>query len=330
MDLDVVILGTAGSVPTPGRALSSALIRRGGERFLLDCGEGTQRQMMRAGGLADIDIVLLTHLHADHTLGLPGMLKTFALRERSVPLTIAGPVGTDSFFRQISPLIGRLPYALDIVDVDDGWQCDGDGYVLEALETDHSVRSVGWMLREHDRPGHFDTDAARALGVPYGPAFGELQRGNIVTLDDGTTIEPGQVLGEARQGRTIIYTGDTRACRRIRESAAGASVLVHEATFTVEEAARAVETGHSTAHEAAVTAAAADVGLLVLTHISNRYAGRELLDEALDVFDRTVLPRDFDVINVPFRERGDPELIAQGARPNAGRQSRQAAPAAPS
>jgi len=243
MDLDVVILGTAGSVPTPGRALSSALIRRGGERFLLDCGEGTQRQMMRGGGLADIDIVLLTHLHADHVLGLPGMLKTFALRERSVPLTIAGPAGTDSFFRQISPLIGRLPYTLDIVDVDDGWQCDGDGYVLEALETDHSVRSVGWMLRELDRPGHFDTEAARKLGVPYGPAFGELQRGNTVTLEDGTIVKPGQVLGKTRQGRTIIYTGDTRACRRIREAAQGASVLIHEATFTVEEAARAVETG---------------------------------------------------------------------------------------
>jgi ribonuclease Z len=315
MDLDLVFLGTAGSVPTPGRGLASMLLRRGGERMLFDCGEGTQRQMMRSCGMGDIEVVLLTHLHADHVLGLPGMLKTFALRERETPLSVVGPSGTAAFFRLLQPVIGRLSYDLDVEEVPGGGEAwSGPGYVVDAVPTEHSVRSLGYALREFDRPGQFDLDAARALGVPEGPAFGRLQRGQDVELEDGTIVRPAQVLGEARSGRTVVYSGDTRACRAIREASAGANVLVHEATFALDEVARSVETGHSTAHDAAITAAAADVDMLALTHVSTRYLGRELLAEARDVFPNTVLPRDFDIIEVPFAERGPAVHVPGGAR----------------
>lgn len=313
MDLDVVFLGTAGSVPTAQRGLNSALIRRGGERILIDCGEGTQRQMMRSVGMADIDTVLVTHLHADHYLGLPGMLKTFTLRERELPLRLAGPPGTRQLFSTLASVIGKLSFPLTVHDVEPGWSMPGAGYVIETFATHHTVRSVGFRLREHDRPGRFDTQRARELGVEEGPLWGALQRGQPVDGADGR-VTPDMVLGHARVGRTIVFTGDTRAHASIRAAAQDADLLVHEATFASEERERAGQTGHSTAHDAAITAAGANVRMLAITHVSNRYSGRELVEEARQVFEHAVCPRDFDLIDVPFRERGEPSLVKGGGR----------------
>ena len=322
MDMDVIFLGTAGSVPTAGRALSSVLIRRGGDRLLFDCGEGTQRQMMRSCGLADVEAIFLTHLHADHFLGLPGMLKTFGLREREIPLVLAGPPGFAALTKLLRPIIGRLNYPVDLQEVEPGWKLPMSGYVIESIATEHTVPSVGYRLREHDRPGRFDIERAHELGVPDGPLFGQLQRGATVTTEAGTDVTPDMVLGEPRTGRRVIFTGDTRACAAVRDMSQSATLLIHDSTFCLDEQQRAVSTGHSTAHDAALTAAAADVGMLALTHISNRYAGRELLEEAREVFPNSICPRDFDQIELPYPERGEPQHV-----PGGGRASRGPAPA---
>lgn len=314
MDLDVIFLGTSASAPTPRRGLTSVLIRRGGEHILVDCGEGTQRQMMRSCGLVDIDVLLVTHEHGDHILGIPGMLKTLALRERTKPLTVVGPARFRHCFANLARLIGKLPFPLEVMEVGDGWVMRRDGYELSAFATDHSTTSVGYALREYDRPGRFDLEEARRLGVAEGPDFGRLQRGMAVVAADGREVRPEQVLGPARTGRTVVVTGDTRACSAIRSAARDATLLVHEATFSQEEAGRAQHTGHSTAHEAALTALASEVQMLAITHISNRYFGSELTSEAHEVFPNTVCPRDFDLIRVPNIERGDPELVPGGAK----------------
>lgn len=328
MDLDLVFLGTAASVPTPGRGLTSMLVRRGGERILIDCGEGTQRQMMRSCGLTDIDGILLTHLHADHVLGLPGMLKTFSLRERAIPLTIIGPRGTSALFKVFAPIIGRLCYELDVEEIDEGCVWSGDDYQIDAIPSDHSVRSNAYRLIEDDRPGHFDVATAQQLGVPSGPLFGRLQRGESVTLEDGTTVTPSQVLGEARRGRVVVYSGDTRPCAAVREAARDATVLIHEATFMAQDAARAVDTGHSTAYDAALLALAADVQMLALTHISTRYPVRELQAEARDIFPGTVIPRDLETIDIPYLERGVPTLVPRTRTTGAASSPSEAAPQA--
>jgi ribonuclease Z len=315
MDLDLVFLGTAGSVPTPRRGLSSALIRRGGHRLLIDCGEGTQRQLMRSTGMADIDMLLITHLHTDHFLGMPGMLKTFNLRERTAPLTVVGPRGILPMWKLLRPVIGRLEFDVEVVEAADGWQLGADGYKIDAFATAHSVPSVGYRLVEPDRPGTFDVAEAERLGVPSGPLFGRLQRGESVQLADGSTIDPSAVVGEARSGRTVVYTGDTEATVAVREAARDATVLVHEATFCEDERDRADATRHATARDAALLAAAANVQMLVLTHVSNRYGGREIAAEAREFFPGAICAEDFDIIEIPYPERGEPRHIKRGARP---------------
>ena len=315
MDLDLLFLGTAGSAPTASRGTSSTLLRRGGDRLLLDCGEGTQRQLLRSdAGLVDLEHVFLTHLHADHVLGLPGMLKTFALRGRDVPIAVHGPRGTKSLFDALAVVIGRLTYELRVVELSPGDAVERDGYRLVPFPVRHGGTALGYALREDGRPGRFDVAAADELGVPDGPARGALQRGEDVTLLDGRTVRPADVLGPARRGRSVVLTGDTAPTASVVEAAAGADVLVHEATFLAEERARAQETEHSTAGEAALVAREAGVALLALTHVSSRYAGSEVEEEARQLFPDTVVPRDFDVIDVPLPERGPPELIARGGR----------------
>ena len=315
MDLDVVFLGTAASVPSAARGLASMLVRRGGERLLIDCGEGTQRQLMRSTGLAEIDVVLITHLHADHVLGLPGMLKTFGMRDRTQPLRVVGPPGIERFWRDMERVVGRLPYSVDLLQLADGVAWHGDGYVIEAIPTEHGVPSIGYRLDEEDRPGRFDVDRARELGVQPGHDFGVLQRGGDVTLDDGTVVRSSDVVGAARTGRRIVYTGDTAACSTVRDAAHEATLLVHESTFLQEDVARARDTNHSTALDAALTAAAANVQMLALTHISTRYAPRALEAEARTVFAESVVARDFDLIELPFPERGEPRHVPRGGRP---------------
>jgi ribonuclease Z len=311
VDLDVLFLGTAGSAPTALRGLPATLVRRGGDRLLFDCGEGTQRQLVRSTGLIELEEIFLTHFHADHVLGLPGMLKTFALRQRERPLTVYGPAGLGRLFKHLAPLIGNTTFEVDLVELEPNQELDRDGYRIAAYEVDHAPNSLGYALVEEPRPGHFDPDRARELGVEPGPDFGRLQRGETVN-----GVAPEQVMGERRRGRKVVLAGDGAPCEMTRLVAYGADLLVHEATFLEEEAERAAETRHSTARGAAELAAAAEVHTLALTHVSTRYGGGQVRDEARQVFERVVVPRDFDVIEIPFPERGEPVHVrAEEARP---------------
>jgi ribonuclease Z len=315
VDLDVVFLGTSGATPTAQRAPAATLVRRGGERILFDCAEGTQRQLLRCDvGLLELREVFLTHFHADHYLGLPGMLKTYSLRGRDLPLTIYGPHGLRALLTSLRRIFGRLTYRVETIELEPGDRLERGGYRLEAFAVNHGVPAVGYALVEHERPGRFDVETADALGVPDGPERGVLQRGGALTLDEGRRIEPAQVLGPPREGRKLVLTGDTAPAASVVEAAAGADLLVHEATFLGEERERAHETLHSTAGEAALVAREAGVRMLALTHLSTRYFGHEVVEEARELFPDTVVPRDFDVIELPFRERGGPELVRAGAR----------------
>jgi ribonuclease Z len=305
MDLDVFFAGTGGSVPTARRGMPALLVRRGGDKLLFDCGEGTQRQLVRSVGLPDVDEVLLTHFHADHWLGLPGMLKTFDLRDRERPLTVRGPRGLRDLMKIMQRAVyGRVRYELTIEEVEPGVEVRRDGYTLAAVAVQHRIPAVAWVMWEDERPGEFDAAAAERLGVAPGPDFGRLQRGEAVG-----DVRPEQVVGPARAGRKVVVSGDTAPCDSVRVAAHGADLVVHEATFTEEERERAAQTGHSTAGDAAALARDADVRLLALTHVSTRYGGHEIRDEARAVFDRTVVPRDFDSIEIPFAERGEPRLL---------------------
>ncbi len=322
MDLDVVFLGTAGSMPTADRSPTALLLRRGGERLLFDCAEGTQRQMLRSTlGLIDLHEVFLTHYHADHYLGLPGMLKTFALRGREVPITIYGPPGLNDLFGSLRRIFGRLTYRYELRELEPGETLRRGDYRLVTFPVRHGVSSIGYALVEDDRPGRFDVETADALGVPFGPERGALQRGEPVTLADGSVVTPGQVLGGARPGRTVVIAGDTAPCETVLEASRGADLLVHEATFLEDERDRARETAHSTAADAAEIAREAGVGMLALTHLSTRYFGPEAAREARAIFPGTVVPRDFDIIEARFQERGGPQLIKGGARQRRGGQA---------
>jgi ribonuclease Z len=308
VDLDLVFLGTSGSLPTALRAPAATMVRRGGERLLFDCAEGTQRQMLRSNvGLPELPEIFLTHYHADHFGGLPYMLKTFALRGRELPLTVYGPAGLLDLFGALKRIFGRLSFEVALVELGPGDVLERDGYRLESFASDHGVSGIGYSLVEHARPGRFDVEAADRLGVPP-PLRGQLQRGEPVG-----DVRPEQVLGPPRPGRKIVLTGDTAPSPRVIEAAHGADVLVHEATFCEDERERARETLHSTAAEAAQVAKLAEAHLLALTHLSTRYSGGDVAREARAVFPDTVVPRDFDLIEVPFRERGAPTLVKGGA-----------------
>jgi ribonuclease Z len=313
MDLSVAFLGTGGAVPSARRNTASLLVARGGERLLFDCGEGTQRQMQRSLGLVQVDAIHFTHFHADHFLGLPGLLKTYDLTERERPLTIYGPRGLRDLIKSLSRVIGRVGYKIDLVELEPGETIPRDGAEVRAFGVEHSVRAIGYSLVEAERPGRFDLEAAKRLGVEEGPDFAALQRGESVPGAAGT-VEPGEVVGESRPGRTVVITGDTAPCRATVEAARGAELLVHDASFSEEEAQRAADTGHSTVGQAAAVGREAEVKLLALVHISSRYHVGKVLEEAREVFEPTLAPRDFDLIEIPFPERGGPELIANGAR----------------
>ncbi len=311
MDLSIFFAGTGGSVPSARRGLPAVLVRRGGEQLLFDCGEGTQRQLIRSVGLGDLDCVFITHFHADHWLGLPGMLKSFALREREAPLSVYGPRGLHDLMERMRFVYGRrLPYELSVIELAPAETVAGDGYVIGAIPVRHKGEACyGYALVEDARPGQLDPELAERLGVRPGPDFGRLQRGETV---NGVSAE--QVLGPPRAGRKIVISGDTAPCQALAAAAHESDVLVHEATFAEEESERAAQTLHSTARQAAELARDAQVRLLALTHISSRYPGGELREQARAVFADTEAPRDFDTIEVPFPERAAPHLVRWAER----------------
>jgi len=312
MEFSVMFAGTAGSVPSARRGLPALLVRRGAERILIDCGEGTQRQLLRSGGLSDLTDIFITHLHVDHWLGLPGLLQTFSLRDRERPLAVHGPPGVADLMRSMRRVYGRLGFSLEVVELGAGESVRRDTLEIQAVNVRHRVLAYGYVLVEDPRPGRFDAELAETLGVTPGPDFGRLQRGEVVA-----GVRPEQVVGEERSGRKVVVSGDTAPCETLAIAAHLADLLVHEATFGEEEQDRARLTGHSTAAQAAHIAADAEVKMLALTHISARYGGSELRDEARAVFPASELPRDFDTIDIPLADRGAPTLVRVGEVPKA-------------
>lgn len=312
MDLDVIFLGTGGSVPSARRNTAAVLARRGGDRLLFDCGEGTQRQMQRSTGLVQVTDIFITHLHADHYLGLPGLIKTWDMQDRDEPLFVYGPRGLVDLFSAIGRIVGRVGYEIELDEIEPGDRVNFDGYTVASFAVEHRVRANGYALYEDPRPGRFDPDRARELGVSEGPAFGQLQRGEEVEGSAGA-VKPGDVMSEERPGRRIVVTGDTEPCEGTLEAARGAQLLVHDASFADEEVERAAETAHATARQAAELAAAAEVHMLALVHISSRHFVPQILEEAREAFANAHAPKDFDRVEIPFPERGEPSLIERGA-----------------
>lgn len=282
----VRFLGTAAARPTVGRNVSGLSVQRDGQTVLFDCGEGSQRQMMRYGTGFAISHIFVSHGHADHFLGITGLLRTMGLQGREEPLVILGPRGSSRVLRAAVHLgFDRAPFPVEIRELDGGEAVDFGDWRVQSFPVDHGVPAVGYALVESPRLGRFDVEKARGLGVPEGPLFGRLHRGESVEVD-GRVINPSDLVGPSRKGRKLVYSGDTRPCDSLRRIAEGADVLIHEATFLEEEAQRAKQTRHSTAAEAARIAAEANVGRLLLTHISARYADvpSVLEDEARKVF----------------------------------------------
>ncbi|HEX7051997.1 MAG TPA: ribonuclease Z [Longimicrobiales bacterium] len=305
----VIFLGTAASRPTVGRNVSAVLVNREGELLLFDCGEGTQRQMMRYQTGFTIGDIFFSHMHADHYLGVIGLLRTMGLQGREEPIRLWGPEGSRPILHDAVHLgVERVPFAIEIIELAPGAAVAREGYDIVPFATRHGGPSLGYALVEHTRLGRFHPERARELGVPEGPLFGRLHRGETIEVD-GRVVRPEDVVGAPRPGRRVVYTGDTRPCAGTVEAARGADLLIHDATFAEAEADRARETLHSTAREAAETAREARVLRLVLTHLSSRYAEdpRPLEREARRVFRKTTVAHDGMEIEVPYRTDDDNE-----------------------
>jgi ribonuclease Z len=273
--LRIMFIGTSSARPTVSRNTSAIAVQREGDLYLFDCGEGTQRQMMRFGVGFAVKEIYLTHMHADHYLGTIGLLRTMSLQGREEPLHIYTPPGGEDLLRQVMALeLEELLYPVEISALRPDGSVRHSDYAISAYRVSHPGGANGYVLREDARPGRFFPDRARALGVPEGPQFGRLQRGETIRLDDGREVRPEEVMGPPRPGRTIVYTGDTRPCEATVQAANGCDVLIHEATFSEEEADRAQRTGHTTARQAGEIAVRAGARRLVLTHLSARYSER--------------------------------------------------------
>lgn len=304
MSLTVRFLGTSASRPTVERNVSSVALVREGETMMFDCGEGTQRQMMRYGVSFALSRIFFTHMHADHMLGVIGLCRTLALGGRTEPMHLFGPPGSDDLLRRAIRLgTEKQPFAIEVTEMKPGDAIEHEHYSLQTFPVDHAGKSaMGYALVEKERLGRFDPEAARAMGIPEGPMWGALHRGKPVTLPDGRVVTAESLVGPSRPGRRVVITGDSRPCEATITAAANADLLVHEATFSDEEAPRALETGHSTAREAAEVAAKAGVKKLLLTHFSARYTrdAAELQAEARAVFAETYIARDGLELDVAF------------------------------
>ena len=273
--LRVTFIGTASARPTVSRNTSAIAVQREGDLHLFDCGEGTQRQMMRYGVGFTVSEIYLTHMHADHYLGTVGLLRTLSLQGREQPLAIYTPVGGEQLLRTAVGLeLDELSFPVEIGPLEPPAAVHHAGYSIQAYAVSHAGRANGYVLREDARPGRFYPEQALGLGVPEGPLFGRLQGGEIVRLEDGREIHPERVMGPARPGRRVVYTGDTRPCEATLKVASGCDLLIHEATFSEAELDRAQRTGHTTARQAGELAQRAGVTRLVLTHLSARYSER--------------------------------------------------------
>lgn len=304
--MHVTFLGTSGAVPTTQRNPSAVQVEREGDRLLFDCGEGTQRQMMRYGTGFDVGHVFLTHLHGDHVLGLPGLLQTMDFNGRETPIAIHAPAGTRERVEGLIAATGERPsFPVRVNQVSPGDRAlDREEYEVRAIDVTHRTNAVGYALVEADRPGRFDREKAeQELGLSPGPKYSKLHDGEPVE-HDGRTIHPEEVVGPPRPGRTLVYTGDTRPTQSVVEAAADADLLIHDAMFADSEVARARETAHSTAREAAEVASEANAKRLALTHISSRYAGggwHDLERDAAGAFDgRVFVAEDGMAADVPF------------------------------
>ncbi|MCD6247994.1 MAG: ribonuclease Z [Hadesarchaea archaeon] len=301
----IIFLGTGGSMPTAERGLPAVAIRRGGETLLFDCGEGTQRQMVRAGlSPLKLDAVFITHFHGDHFLGLPGLVQTMSLMRRERKLQIYGPPGTKE---KIGSLL-RIPlytqtFEIELHELEPGQKLSRDGYWIGTCELDHDVPVIGYALIEKERPGRFYPERAEKLGVKLGPDFSRLQAGKEVRLQDGRTVRPEQVMGPPRPGRKVVYVSDTRPSKKVVELARGADILIHEATLGDDLEDRALESGHSTPRLAAEIAREAGVRKLILFHVSPRYLDTsKFLERAKKIFPNLILAHDLMEIEVELRE----------------------------
>ena len=303
--LTATFLGTGAATPTVDRNVAGLAVQREGETILFDCGEGNQRQMMRYGVGFSFTEIFFTHYHADHILGVTGLLRTMGLMDRTAPVTLYGPKGAQRVLGAAIALgIERNKFPVEISEIRPGDRLRREQYDLVVFETEHRPDTVGYALAEHTRLGRFNPEHARELGVPEGPLWGRLHKGETIVLEDGRSVAPADLVGSPRRGRTLVYSGDTRPSLAVVEAARGADLLIHEATFGSDELERAKETGHSTAAEAARVALEAGVRRLVLTHISPRYTrdAPELLAEARAIFPETVVARDGLTVDVPFAE----------------------------
>jgi ribonuclease Z len=306
MSLRVIFLGTAGSVPTPKRSLPAILIQRKGEQLMFDCGEGVQRQMMKAKtGFHKKMKIFISHMHGDHVLGLPGVLQTMALLDRERKLEVYGPSGIKRFIEAIKETVQFvLTFPVEIHEIEEaGVVCEEEEYTVKAFWANHVIPSLAYALEEKPRPGRFYPEKAEALGVPEGPLWSKLQHKHKVKMPNGRVIKPEQVVGTPRPGRKIVYTGDTRPFKGFVKFAAGADLLIHDATLDDELAEKAEEDGHSTPSQAAESAKKARVKQLVLTHISARYDDTSiLLEQAQKFFRNARVAEDFMKIEIPLLE----------------------------
>ena len=302
--IQVTFLGTSAALPTVDRNVAGLMMQREGELFLFDCGEGTQRQLMRYGTGFTFEDIFFSHYHSDHTLGLPGLLRSLGMMARTAPLRLYGPRGAHKHLGQLVALgMERVKFPIEIVEVDPGQRISRGEFDFHVGEASHRGDCVAYALVEHDRLGRFDPELARSLGVPEGPLWGRIHKGEAITLESGRVVAATELVGAARPGRRVTYSGDSAPTDAMLHLAVGADLLIHEATFGEDERERARETMHSTAREAATLAFEAGAHRLVLTHISARYTREapELLAEARAVFDATTIARDGMVVEVPFR-----------------------------
>lgn len=292
--MKIVFLGTGGSYPSPKRNVPAIAVKYEGEVILFDSGEGTQRQFMRSSlSFMDVKRIFITHFHGDHFLGLPGLIQSMNLNDRSNILDIYGPRGTIEMCQRLVNLgYFRPNFTVRINDLEPGASLKFEGYSIETVSSDHNVPSLAYIFKENDKKGRFDREKAIELGVPSGPLFSKLHEGNPVDVD-GRTIHPDQVVGTPRRGKKIVYSGDTRPNVEIYEAAENADVLIHDATLESEMSDVALERGHSSVRHAAEIAIRARVDRLFLFHMSPRYEHiKDLKNEAREIFENTIIPSD--------------------------------------